>query len=169
MAEVPYPSVVSRHLAQGASIGFSQGLVWCLSRTQLTAWDPQGSGAAITRRLPLQADPGLAQVALGATPSGLTALLVTPQGDSVLWDAFTGQQDPFVSRVDGQVSALAAHCTARGGFVAAIGTESGHVHLLRSFPGRAFMQGARVCVWLCAGFASEEGHHHEAHDWLESS
>ena len=148
MAEVPYPSVVSRHLAQGASIGFSQGLVWCLSRTQLTAWDPQGSGAAITRRLPLQADPGLAHVALGATPSGLTALLVTPQGDSVLWDAFTGQQDPFVSRVDGQVSALAAHCTARGGFVAAIGTESGHVHLLRSFPGRAFMQGAR-CVVMC--------------------
>lgn len=129
-----YPGAFARHLAQGASLGFAAGWCWALTRSRICFWDLT-SGNVITRQLPFQVDQRTAYVAAVHMRSGLSALLITENGDSVLWDTVGGGQDPFVSRIGGVVTSVVAVATQTDGLLAAVGCADGGVQLLRAFPG----------------------------------
>jgi hypothetical protein len=145
-----YPAAFARHLAQSASLGFAAGWCWALTRTHISFWDAE-AGSVITRQLPFQVDQRSAHVAAAYLPSGLCALLVTEQGEAVLWDAVAGGRDPYVSQIDGRVTAVVALATHANGFLAAIGTQQGEVQLLRAYPG--VQQGISLHDWSGVGRA----------------
>lgn len=134
---MPYPALFARQLAPGAGVGFSAGWCWILARTHVSLWDPRDSSSVLTRRLPIQVDPRHAHVKVVPLPTGLCLLLVTGNGEALLYESLSNDQDPYCSQLEGRVTAAAASRTAAGGVIAAIGTDEGQVHLLRSFPGSA--------------------------------
>ncbi|KAL6781377.1 NUP133 [Auxenochlorella protothecoides x Auxenochlorella symbiontica] len=134
---MPYPALFARQLAPGAGVGFSAGWCWILARTHVSLWNPRDSSSVLTRRLPIQVDPRHSHVKVVPLPTGLCLLLVTGNGEALLYESLSNDQDPYCSQLEGRVTAAAASRTAAGGVIAAIGTDEGQVHLLRSFPGLA--------------------------------
>lgn len=124
-----------------AEAGFSGGWAWAFSRSTLCLWRLGASESQQhSHRLPY-ASTGAAHfvAALPAGPSGGRSgvVLVSEDGNSVLWTNFTDPEgpEPLASRIPGRVTALAA-ADGSDGVLAVAGMADGTVHLLVAVPGR---------------------------------